>query len=84
MKFERTGSLRLNKIARQILFPYCPFSKELREKMTSSPQYGDLVKTFDTKNATAMHTLENVFTKIEKGGFEVPDEVKAQKDYLEL
>jgi hypothetical protein len=52
--------------------------------MTSSPQYGDLVKTFDTKNATAMHTLENVFTKIEKGGFEVPDEVKAQKDYLEL
>jgi hypothetical protein len=84
MKFERTGSLRLNKIARQILFAYCPFSKELREKMTSSPQYGDLVKTFDTKNATAMHTLENVFTKIEKGGFEVPDEVKAQKDYLEL
>ena len=84
MKFERTGSLRLNKIARQILFAYCPFSKELREKMTSSPQYGDLVKTFDTKNATAMHTLENVFTKIEKGGFEVPDEVKAQKDFLEL
>jgi hypothetical protein len=84
MKFEKSGSLRLNKISRQILFAYCPFSKELREKMTASPQYGDLLKTFDTKKATAMHTLENVFTKIEKGGFEVPDEIKAQKDYLEL
>ena len=84
MKFEKTGSLRLNKVARQILFSYCPFSAELREKISSSPQYGDLLKTFQTKNATALHTLENVFTKVEKGGFEIPDEIKSQKVFLEM
>ena len=84
MKFEKAGSLRLNKVARQILFSYCPFSAELREKISSSPQYGDLLKTFQTKNATALHTLENVFTKVEKGGFEIPDEIKSQKVFLEM
>lgn len=84
MKFERTGSLRLNKVARQILFSYCPFSKELREKLSSSPQYADLLKNFQTKNAASMHTLENVFSKIEKGGFEIPEEIMSQKDYLSL
>lgn len=84
MKFEKAGSLRLNKLARQILFAYCPFSKELRDKMSASPQYADLLKNFDNKTATAMHTLENVFTKIEKGGFEIPEEIASQKEYLSL
>jgi hypothetical protein len=84
LKFERAGSLRLNKVARQILFTYCPFSEELRTRLEASPQYAELLRAFEIKNAGAKHTLDNIIVKIEKLGKEIPEEVRAMQNFLEL
>lgn len=81
MTFERKASLRLNKIAREILFKYCTFSKEVRDSLKDNPQYATLIKQYDAGTADSLHALEMYESKILKGGFEVPDIFKAQRDY---
>ncbi|WP_035778963.1 hypothetical protein [Butyrivibrio sp. MC2013] len=84
MKFERVGSLRLNKPARSIIFSYCPFSKDLRQRLASSPQYGELLKAYDIKKSAELHTLANLMAKVEKTGAEMPQELIKQKKFLEM
>ena len=44
IKYESRGSYRLNKVSRQILMTYCPFSKELRNELKANPMYQELLK----------------------------------------
>ncbi|MCL2171688.1 MAG: cyclic nucleotide-binding domain-containing protein, partial [Defluviitaleaceae bacterium] len=39
LMYESSGSPRLNKMARSILFEYCPFPAAIRENLTKNPQY---------------------------------------------
>ena len=61
--FESAGSPRLNKVARRILFTYCPQSKDIREKLKANPLYGDLLQRYDLKNTQKIHRLEQVRQK---------------------
>lgn len=40
--YEGNGSPRLNKVARNILFNHCPFSKAIRDRLRSNPLYKDI------------------------------------------
>lgn len=73
--FESTGSPRLNKVARRILFTYCPQTKDIREKLKSNPLYGELLQRFDLKNTQKIHRLEQVRQKAPSSAKLINDEI---------
>ena len=80
--YEGAGSPRLNKIARAILFTYCPFSKEIRDKLKMNPLYKDTMDRYDIKLGQKIHHYNNLFQKIKNMGAEIPPEIQAQRDFL--
>ncbi len=83
VEFEKTGSLRLNKLSRSIIFRYCPFPAEIRESLGASiPVYTDLVGKFKLKRAQKLHLLDIVSQKVEKAGAAVPKEITEQIGFL--
>ncbi len=80
--FEGSGSPRLNKIARAILFTYCPFSKEIRDKLKMNPLYKETMERYDIKLGQKLHHYNNLFQKLKNMGADIPPEIKAQRDYL--
>ena len=81
--FEGTGSPRMNKVARNILFTYCPFSKAVRDKLKANPLYKEILDRYDIKNAQKVHHMDNLYQKLRKGGYEIPDEIAVQRRFLE-
>ncbi len=81
--FEGTGSPRLNKVARNILFNYCPFSKPVRDKLKANPLYKEILDRYDVRTAQKLHHMDNLYQKIQKGGFPIPEEIAVQRRFLE-
>ena len=78
IKYESQGALRLNRYARTILFTFCPFSAEIREKIAENPQFAQCIKHHEATVAQKVKIFENAATKIQKKGDPVPAEIAAQ------
>ncbi|MBO5551663.1 MAG: hypothetical protein J5966_06865 [Lachnospiraceae bacterium] len=82
--YESAGSLRLNRVSRDIIFRFCPFSRNIRERLSvSSPAYQKLIERYDIKLAQKKRLMEIIYSKIEKAGAEVPDEISGQRAFLD-
>ncbi len=82
--YEGTGSPRLNKVARSILFNYCPFSKEIRDKLKANPLYKETMERYDIKLNQKVHHMNNLFQKIKNMGADIPSEIQQQRKFLDL
>ncbi len=82
IKFEANASPRLNKVARELIFTYCPFSKEMRDKMADNPQYGELIKKHNAHIAGLMRPLSNIIKRLQNEGIEVPQVMKTQYEFF--
>lgn len=80
--YEGAGSPRLNKVARNIIFTYCPFSREIRTKLTANPLYKEMMSRYDIKLSQKLHHYDNVFQKLKNTGTPIPQELQMQRDYL--
>ena len=80
--YEGTGSPRLNKIARAILFDYCPFAKKVRDELKANPLYKEMMERYDVKLGQQIHHYDNVFQKLKNIGAQIPPEIQSQRDYL--
>lgn len=56
---ESKGNPRMNKVARSILFKYCPFSKEIRSQLEKQPIYIDSINLFKIHKKKHIRELEN-------------------------
>ncbi|WP_051656676.1 Crp/Fnr family transcriptional regulator [Butyrivibrio sp. AE3004] len=83
IKFEAGASPRLNKVAREILFTFCAFSKEYRDKLADNPQYGELIKKHTAHKNSLLRPISNTIRKVQNEGFEVPQELKDQYAFLQ-
>lgn len=81
--YEGAGSPRLNKVARTILFSYCPFAKEIRDRLKSNPLYKETLNRYDIKLGQKIHHFNNLFQKLKNMGAEVPPEIAKQRQYLD-
>ncbi|MCL2169025.1 MAG: hypothetical protein FWB74_03260 [Defluviitaleaceae bacterium] len=84
LTYEANGSQRLNKVARKIMFMYCPFPKELREKLGTSPQYAESLKPFDIANRQEIQKLTNLMQRVSKTGKPMPQELTDEMEFLQL
>ncbi|MBO6242393.1 MAG: hypothetical protein J6O61_16440 [Butyrivibrio sp.] len=82
VKFEASGSPRLNKVTREILFTFCPFSKAVREKNADNPQYKDLFNHYQVRTNNAAKPILNIIAKLNKEGIPVPEELTNQIEHL--
>lgn len=81
--YEANGSPRLNKVARSILFMYCPFSLEIRTRLASNPLYKDILDAYNVRKGQKLHHMEAVFQRFNSNGVTVPAELEAQKNFIE-
>lgn len=82
--YEAKGSPRLNKVARRILFTYCPFPADVRSNLAANPLYKEIMERWSIKRAQARHKFENVCKKISAQGKDIPEELLKQREFLNL
>lgn len=80
---ESTGILRLNKVARSIVFRYCPFSRPIRENLAKQPAYSELVLQMTNQRAKYGKLLESKYNKAfnpDNRDIEMEDTITFYKD----
>ena len=82
IKYESQGSLRMNKVVREILFKFCPFSSEIREQLNSNPQFTNFITQYNTHTAQKMKPLQGIIKKLKDSGGHIPDEIIKQEQLL--
>ncbi len=80
--YEGSGSPRLNKVARTILFTHCPFAKEVRDKLKANPLYKEMMDRYGVKQSQKVHHMDNLIQKVKNSGAEVPEEIADQRAFL--
>lgn len=79
--FEATGSPRMNKVARSILFTYCPFTSKISETLQQNPLYSELLSRRNIMVAQRMHHLNVLVTKIRNSGMLIPETLEKEQEY---
>lgn len=80
--YESQGSPRLNKVARNILFTYVPFSKEKRDSLRINPMYKDIIERYEVKQGAKIHRINNLIKKLNNNGKEITNEIMLQQRFL--
>lgn len=81
--YESKGSPRLNKVARNIMNSYCPFSKTLRSTLSANPIFKDPIERYEVKVSQKLHHLEGVIARIKAGKHTVPDELYKEAAFIQ-
>lgn len=79
--FEGNNSPRLNKVARKILFTYCPFPASLGAGLSQNPLYSELLERQKILASQRVHHLEVVAQKIKNTGAKIPATLEAEINY---
>ena len=82
INYEAKAALRLNKVAREIIFRYCPFSEEVRKALSANPQYGEHINRHNNKMAQKAHPMESIIKKMEHAGETPPKELVDEVAFL--
>ena len=80
--FEGNGSPRLNKVARKILFTYCPFPTSTLENLSQNPLYTELLNQRQITCAQKLHHLDVLTKKLQNSGAGVPDTLPRERKFL--
>ncbi len=81
--YEGNSSPRLNKVARTIIAAYCPFSKEIRDRLMANPMYKEMLEKYNLKISQKVHHIDNLCQKLNNTRTPIPDEILNQKKFLE-
>lgn len=75
VRYEALGSPRVNKVAKAILFSYCPFSKTIRDKLKTNPMYENMISRHEIKAAKNAKTLSARYSKLKDSNGSLPPEI---------
>ncbi len=83
INFESKGLIRLNRVARKILFKYCTFSREILKQMEKHPVYTqDIVRLNNLRNKK-LKFINARYEKVIKKGKSLDDELKKNLEYYQ-
>ncbi len=83
IKYESRGSFRLNKVARDIIFRYCPFSKEIRKDLLNNPMYRDIFEKYEILKGRKVRHLELWYDRYQKKGGQITEELQLNREFYE-
>ena len=78
--YEGNDSPRLNKVARQILFEFCPLDAEGMERLSKNPTYTELIKQRKFKQEQKLQRYEGLERKLLKETGSIPLSLKQEID----
>ncbi len=81
VKYESQCALRLNKLARNILFTFCPFDHNIVVKLGDNPQYTQLIAKHEGEIKQHQKLLSNLAVKVDKAGLSMPDKLRQQSKF---
>ena len=84
VRFESKGQPRLNKAAKRILFNYCPFSAQWRERLIQNPMYSDLIHRHNNLAARQHKLLLSRYKKVKDEFKALPEEIENYLKYYTL
>ena len=73
--------MRLNRVARGILYRQVPFAKNIREELSKQPMFTEIANRFKNIRAKRATELENRYFKFTKTGNPLPDELQNHIDF---
>ena len=76
VKNESSGSMRLNKVARELLAMYCPFRKEIRDRLESQPLFQEAMARFNRECQKKVKELDLRYRTMEKKGVVLSEEMQ--------
>lgn len=82
VQYEAAGAARLNKISRNIIATYCPFSKDIRLTLREHPLIKEAVNNHEKNFNYKRKRLDAALTNLEKKSVEPPQELLDFKDFL--
>ena len=82
IQYESSGSPRLNKYVRRMLFAYCPFIASIRGTLSTNPQYGEPIKRFNIKQQNREQILSRLIFKLSNAGTAVPEELRSELEFV--
>lgn len=84
IRYESKGSFRLNKVAREIIFRYCPFNKEIRTMLHANPMYRDMFDKYEILKERKKRHTELWYDRYQKKGGEINEELRINWDFYDL
>lgn len=84
IKYESQGSFRLNKVTRDILMRYCPFSREIRSSLVNNPLYQNAFTKLETENKKKTKRLQTLYEKYEAAGGEITVDLTENLRFYQL
>lgn len=84
INYEAKGSFRVNKVSRDILFRYCPFSKKIRQELKINPMYRDMFEKFEMMADRAAKRLDMLYDRYKKKGGQITKELQGNRDFYNL
>lgn len=84
VKYECNGSFRLNKVAREILIQYCPFTKKIRDSLKSNPVFQNAFAKIERENGKKRQRINALYDKYQKAGGEITPLMKDNLMFYEM
>lgn len=81
IKYEANGGIRLNKVVRAIMYNYCPFPKQIREKLELQGAFLEAATMFNRNRNKKIKELENKISKLSKTKLGVPKEINENLEF---
>ena len=82
---EATGSVKLNKVVREMLATYCPFAAEIRKRIGTQPLYEEAFARDIRERGKKSRELQLRLKGLETKGADIPEELKETlKFYREM
>lgn len=84
IRYESKGSFRLNKVARDIIFRYCPFNKEIRMLLRANPMYSAIFEKYEILKERKKRHVELWYDRYQKKGGEINEDLQNNWDFYDL
>lgn len=84
IRYESKGSFRLNKVARDIIFRYCPFNREIRMLLGANPMYREIFEKYEILKERKKRHVELWYDRYQKKGGQINEELQVNWDFYDL
>ena len=82
VEYEYTGRMRLNPVARDIFYRFCPFPESVRSEMEKRPVFTATATRFRNRREKERIRIENRLMKFSKSGKNLPEELQSYIEFL--
>lgn len=76
VNYESRGALKLNKLIRELMATYCPFSKEIRDQLIAQPIFEDAYGRYTRNKLKKIRETEGRYRKLKKENIELTKELE--------